>query len=197
MPGRAGPSQATVTRSRSLVVFGGLPGTGKTTLASRTAARLSAAYVRIDAIEAALWSAGLPAQEPTGLGAYVAAEAVAEGSLDAGCSVVIDAVNPIELARQAWRRLAERTAAPLSVIEVVCSDEAEHRRRVESRTPDLEGHRVPTWREVAEREYEPWHEPRLRVDTAVEDADASVERILEYVGRGVPENRVGNGSPRW
>jgi len=37
-----------------LVVFGGLAGTGKTTLAQRIASGSAAAYVRIDAIEAAM-----------------------------------------------------------------------------------------------------------------------------------------------
>ena len=44
-----------------LVVFGGLPGTGKTTLATALALRQRASYVRVDAIESALvtskWSA--------------------------------------------------------------------------------------------------------------------------------------------
>ena len=39
-----------------LVVFGGLPGTGKTTLARQVADRLGATYLRIDTIEQALRS---------------------------------------------------------------------------------------------------------------------------------------------
>jgi ATP-dependent 26S proteasome regulatory subunit len=53
---RAGPTvrdeDRPVTRAPLLVVFGGLPGTGKTTLTARIAAQLPAAYLRIDAIEA-------------------------------------------------------------------------------------------------------------------------------------------------
>lgn len=43
----------------ALVVFGGLSGVGKTTLARALTARLGAAYLRIDAIEQTLRSAGL------------------------------------------------------------------------------------------------------------------------------------------
>jgi predicted kinase len=149
-----------------LVVFGGLAGTGKTTLAQRIAAGRSAAYIRIDAIEAAMWRAGVSRGQPTGLAAYLVADAIAEGSLRAGTPVVVDAVNPVEGARRGWRELSARTGTPLYVIEVVCSDRAEHRRRVEQRQGDLEGLSVPTWADVMARHYEPWHEPRLVVDTA-------------------------------
>lgn len=164
-----------------LVVFGGLPGTGKTTLARRVAEETAAAYLRVDAIEAALGRAGISREQPTGLAAYVVAHAVAEGCLAVGGSVVIDAVNPVEAARDGWRHLAQRVGKPLRVIEVVCSDVVEHRRRVEAREPDLEGHVVPGWSDVEEREYEPWQEPRLVVDTCTEETDESVARILDYV----------------
>ena len=80
-------------------------------------------------------------------------------SLAAGAAVVVDAVNPVEDARRGWRDLAHRVARPLRFIEVVCLDESEHRRRVASRTADLEEHTVPTWTDVQNREYEPWTEP--------------------------------------
>ena len=49
---------------------------------------------------------------------------------------------------------------------MVCSDVAEHRRRVESRVPDIEGHELPTWKDVVERDYRPWTSARLVIDTA-------------------------------
>ena len=164
-----------------LVVFGGLPGTGKTTLAQAVSQELSAAYVRVDAIESALGRAGIARDQPMGLAAYAVAHAVAEGCLRTGARVVVDAVNPVEAAREGWRQLADRTGKALRVVEVVCPDAVEHRRRVESRESDLEGYAVPTWADVEAREYEPWHEPRLVVDTCAEPADDCVARILDYV----------------
>jgi len=163
-----------------LIVFGGLPGTGKTTLARRTAEELAAAYLRIDALEAAMGRAGLPRDPRVGLAAYVVAQTVAEASLAAGATVVVDAVNPVEDARRPWRAIAQRTGRLLRVVEVTCSDETEHRRRVENRTADLDGHDVPTWGEVVAREYEPWTEERLVVD-ALEPEEACLGRIMAYL----------------
>jgi hypothetical protein len=84
-------------------------------------------------------------------------------------------------ARQAWRALAERVPdVGLSFVEVVCSDPAEHRRRVEGRESDLEGLAMPRWQQVLAREYEPWKDERLVLDTADALVDA-VETLEGYL----------------
>ncbi|CAN5406259.1 hypothetical protein BH24ACT9_BH24ACT9_06870 [soil metagenome] len=87
-----------------LIVFGGLPGTGKTTLARKVARSLRASYVRLDAIESGLIDAGLvPDQAGVGAAGYLVANRVAESCLRAGLDVVADAVNPVQVAREGWR----------------------------------------------------------------------------------------------
>ena len=62
--------------------------------------------------------------------------------------------------------VAERAGVAVLEIEIVCNDAAEHRRRVESRQPDIVDHGLPTWQEVVERDYHAWDRDRLVVDTA-------------------------------
>src|SRR5688572_33309530 len=96
-----------------LVVFGGLPGTGKTTLARQVADRLGATYLRIDTIEQALRSA-LGLGDDVGSAGYDIAYAVSEINLTLGRTVVADCVNPLPVTRAAWRDVAARAAAPYS-----------------------------------------------------------------------------------
>ena len=180
------PPTAPVARGRAptgtplLIVFAGLPGTGKSTLARGVASRRDAVWLRVDTAEAAMLKAGLPRSAETGLAAYVVVRDMAAEELRLGRNVVIDAVNGVEEARAMWRDLAAESGASRCVVEVVCSDPVEHRRRVESRgapTPPLP---PPTWEEVRDREYLPWNEPVLSVDT-VAPCDEVLRRILGFL----------------
>ncbi|MDS0135812.1 MULTISPECIES: AAA family ATPase [unclassified Amycolatopsis] len=169
--------------SAVLVVLGGLPGTGKSTVARPLARALGAAYLRIDTIEQALVDSGeLPAR-PRAAG-YVAGYALARDQLANGVCVVAECVNPLAITRDAWRAVGDRVLE----VELVCSDPVEHRARVEGRAGDIPGLELPTWRDVVEREYEPWDRDHLVVDTAAVTAAGCVELILRYVGR-LPANR--------
>lgn len=158
-----------------LVVFGGLPGVGKTTLAQALAAALRAAYLRIDEIEQALRRAGLPEVGPAG---YVAAYALAGSNLRLGLPVVADSVNPLPVTRQAWRDVAAAAGVPVLEVEVVCSDAAEHRRRVEARAGDIPGLMPPRWASVQAHDYAPWTTPRLVLDSAVLTPAAALALLL-------------------
>lgn len=161
-----------------LIVFSGLPGTGKTTLARALANHLRAQYLRIDAIEQAIRNAQVLAQG-VGSSGYQVALAVAAGNLGEGAVVVVDCVNPVAESRQAWRDLAAQAGTALVEIEVTCSDLAEHRRRVESRRSDVPGLVPPTWQSVLQHEYEAWDVAPFAVDTARVSVDEALRRILQ------------------
>lgn len=165
-----------------LVVVSGLPGTGKSTVADAIGRARGVPVFSVDPIEAAIWRSGVPASRETGIAAYEVAAALAEHQLRLGGSAIIDAVSAIEIARDGWRRVVQRTAAELKVIEVVCSDETVHRQRLEVRRRDLEGFYEPTWEQVLARqaEYEPWQDHRLVLDSA-EDLRANVTKALAYL----------------
>jgi predicted kinase len=160
----------------ALIVFAGLPGVGKTSIARELARELGAVYLRIDSIEQALRDAGAESLDDAG---YRAAYRVAADNLRLGRTVVADSVNPIEITRKAWREVAAGTAVSLVEIEVVCSDPAEHRRRVETRASDVAGLTVPSWDQVAARRYDPWNRHRIVVDTAGRSVEDCLREVRE------------------
>ena len=157
-----------------LVILSGLPGTGKTTIARELAVKLAALHLRIDTIEQALRDKGLTVVDE----GYRVAYALAEDNLRLGLAVVADSVNPLQITRQAWRNVASRAGVPSIDVEIICSDKAEHRRRVECRTADIAGHQLPAWVDVINREYHSWHQDRLVIDTATDSTQNAVAKIL-------------------
>jgi predicted kinase len=141
------------------------------------ATELPATVLAVDTVDFTLQRYEVTETRP-GFAAYGVVAALAEVQLEIGHHVIIDAVNPVKAARQLWVDLAERLDVPLRVVEVVCGDDAEHRRRVEARyaARDRDAHAstakrakgdIPDWVRVLERqaEYEPYLGPRLVVDT--------------------------------
>lgn len=163
-----------------LIVFSGLPGTGKTTIANALARQTGAVYLRIDVIEQALRGAGVLAGD-VGASGYGVANALALSNLRLGHRVIADCVNPVKESRAAWKAVATAAGVELLNIQVVCSDQQEHKRRVESRTGDIAGLVPPIWQSVLAHEYERWDELPLTVDTALVTADQAVALVLKHI----------------
>ena len=162
----------------TLYIFSGLPGSGKTTLAGLLAGREGATYVRIDTIEQALRE--LCSFEPRDEG-YRLAYRLADENLRLGVSVIADSCNPIELTRRAWEHVAVDAGARYVNIEVVCSDVDEHRRRVETRLSSVPGLKLPTWQEVAAREYEDCTVDRVIVETFGRSEQTCLDALLAHI----------------
>ena len=159
-----------------LYIFGGLPGTGKSSLASALAQKCRATYLRIDSIEQAIRKVDEIEVGPTG---YVIAYDVALDNLRLGGEVVADSVNPLEVTRIAWRETAALAQSPFVEIEVICSDCNEHRTRVETRKTDVLGLKLPTWQDVEDREYEPWDTDHVVIDTAGRSLAQSIAEMFK------------------
>lgn len=172
-------------RQPVLICVGGLPATGKSTIARRLAADLGAAFVRMDSIETAIGRAEGRFEETNGWElppGYLVGYEVAADQLRNGVDVVAESVNPIQVSRDAWRQRGLDAGARVVEVEVICSDATEHRRRAEERVLDIPGLAKPTWEQISNREYHSWERQRLVVDTAKLDVDESVHLIRRTVG---------------
>lgn len=167
-----------------LIVISGLPATGKSVVAAALAAELVAVHLSVDPIEQALRGSGLPRSWETGVASYEAVRAAAEQNLALGRTVVVDAVNDSEAARDTWRVASSNTGRALVFIVLTLDDPAEHRRRLAGRFRNLPDIPEPTWNEVQQRAatYEPWDTSCLRV-SAADRVDVAVRTILGQLPR--------------
>jgi predicted kinase len=165
-----------------LIVLAGLPGSGKSTLAEGLSRHFSLPLFSIDPIEAAMWRGGL-ARDQTGIAAYEVAQALAAEQLRLDHSVLIDAVNPVEPPRAAWRKLAAKYRADLKIIECICVDPAIHRRRIDARIRNIDGMAEIDWARVEQRraEYEAWIDARLTLDTSAEPPERLLAEAIRYL----------------
>ncbi len=161
----------------------GLPGTGKSTLSAGLAERLRGVWVRIDTIEQAIRDSDVLAGD-VGPAGYFVGYGIAATNLRLGHVVVADSVNPIAITRDAWRDVARAAGARLVEVEVVCSDPAEHRRRVETRTIDVAGLVGPIWDAVIGRERDPWSRTPVILDTAGRSIEACLDELFAATAVG-------------
>ncbi|WP_315584603.1 AAA family ATPase [Actinomyces viscosus] len=171
----------------TLIVVGGLPAVGKTAVC-REVLRLRAeahahsripTWLRIDSIEQALRDSGEMLPGAPGGAGYYAAAAVARDVLATGADVLVECVNPLPVTRRLWEETASALGCRFLAVELVCSDQAEHRRRARQRVSDIEGLELPDWRAIEQRDYAPWPEAGLRLDTAELTATEAAQAIVD------------------
>ena len=162
-----------------LIIFSGLPGVGKTTIARELACQIGAMHVRIDSIEQAIRDCIAVIPPPLDEAGYRVGYAIAQDNLRIGRAVVADSVNPLLITRDAWLKVGQSAQVDTIEIEVICSDSREHRSRVENRLADISELRLPTWEEVISREYHAWNREHIVLDTAQRSVAQNVKIVRE------------------
>jgi predicted kinase len=163
-----------------LIVVSGLPGVGKSTVAALVAGRIGAVHLSVDPVEDAMLGAGLEAGWVTGVAAYEAVRAATETNLALGRTVVVDAVNDSEPARETWRRAAAAGGAVITWIVLTCSDAEEHD-RLAGRNRGLALVGKPSWEQVVERgaNYALWVDSHANLDTFARSPEELAASIAE------------------
>jgi|GEM_PF-95832 Short-chain alcohol dehydrogenase of unknown specificity len=176
-----------------LFVLSGLPASGKSTLSKLITKEYEAFYLRIDTIEQGLRD--LCNFDVQGEG-YRLSYRIADDNLKLGHNVVSDSCNPITLTRREWEEVAKKNDSILVNIEVICSDEKEHRKRIETRKEEVKGLKLPTWEEVENREYHSWNSERITIDTANKSIEESFEELNDKIKRYLkPVDKVSSTKP--
>ncbi|MDI2090147.1 AAA family ATPase [Commensalibacter oyaizuii] len=164
-----------------IIVFGGFPGTGKTTISKQIAQHFSAVYLRIDSIEQSLKNIQNITDLPIGSEGYFIANSIALDNCFLGNNIVIDCVNPLPITRQVWQETANKTHQQLITIELICSDRQQHRQRIIKRKSDIFGLTQPNWNDIINRNYVPWDHANITIDTSFYTIEQSTKKILSYI----------------
>jgi predicted kinase len=171
-----------------LIVFSGLPATGKSSIAEAVARELGIPMFAKDRLAATLKRLGIGYGESgssmLGQAGYELLATLAQQQLRLGQSAILDSVLSWGSTRRRWRKIATDHDAEWYVIECICSDKVLHRTLLAGRRYNIPGWQELAWTEVerVNAYYKPWDEDHLVLD-AVDPLADNVQSALAYTNR--------------
>jgi predicted kinase len=160
-----------------LIIFTGLPGTGKSTVASAIAQRLKIPLFAKDKLEHTLRQSGIE-YPASAYASYELLTMLAREQFNARQSAMLDSVASPTKLRETWLALAQEYHADVRVIRCICSDEAVHRQRIAARD-----HWQPfTWEDVekVKRYFVEWDISALTLD-AIRPPEENIAAAVAYL----------------
>jgi predicted kinase len=164
----------------TLILFAGMPGSGKTTLARKVARTLGISVFAKDRVQRVLRDHNL-ASANTGDGYYIILD-MADEQLSLGLSVILDATFPLDHFRTVASETAVRHKAYFCAFYCYCSDDNMWRDRMNQRVHYVPGWKPVGWDDVLRmREYyQPWDDNALAVDS-LKSPDENFPLVLDYI----------------
>jgi len=170
----------------TLILFSGLAGTGKSTLANAIARELKTPVISFDYFI----DFALPRHVLTDHGNWTNQDVfemmnkLAEQQLSLSVSVILDAVYFSQASRDAVRAMVERCNARFRVIHTFCSDKDLWQKRVVTRVANASSDETPVQWETIMVELDQFHrwrdEEALFVDS-MHSIDENIHKVVEYL----------------
>jgi predicted kinase len=164
-----------------LVIFSGLPGTGKSTLANQLARELQWTLLKIDDVVN-----NIPENPGTEFwdSQVEVLLTLTETQLDIGLSVIVDSVF-MNTDRQHAQALAQKYQAHFRPIYTYLSDEKIWEQRVTARSDQLDNPAGATWEQVKHQSghFRKWEPNTALFVDALESVEKNYAAVLDFVSR--------------
>jgi len=163
----------------TLVIFSGLPGTGKSTLANRLARELHWPLLRIDDVVGDI-------PDNAGMDFWDSQVAIllglAEAQLELGLNVIVDSVF-MNTDRHHAQAIARKYHSNFRPIYTFTSDEQVWRKRVTQRFAELDNPAVSTWEQIQHQRqhFRAWEPNTAFFVDAVNPAEQNYANVLRFV----------------